>query len=333
MAKAPPRTSVYYDRTASDELRHELQPNGAFGYLVDFVNKHHLADIQFRSYPHTSACRATLYVGLTKVLDVHERHGAFWLQGKVSDPSWDPAWSGKHPASWFTRYPVAGYVDGAVRAVADQFTKEGAVQAMLCTRAANLLTVVDREAVVGFVDDATRQAIYAELQDPLTNACTPTPSLPWFVPKRFGGELDLLAIDDAGRVLIVEIKPGSATSGITWAPIQATFYARLFRRWAAEAGSQALQIINAMVQQRVELGLSRVSSAPLVEPLEFVPIVAIGGQPKSPAALPRMRHVQAALLSAGVGEQGLEVWEVEEAVRARKLPVLDDNGTIGPWTS
>lgn len=325
------KAAVYYDRTASPELRGELQPKGAFGYLADFVRKHHLADLQFRSYPHTAASRATLYVGLTKVLDVHERNGTFWLAGKVDDASWQQAWADKHPATWFRDQPVAAYVDGAVRAVADRFTNEGAVQAMLCTRASNFLTVVDREAVVGFADKATQSAIYDELQRPLAEACRPGPAAPWFVPKRFGGELDLLAIDDAGRLLVIEIKPASATTGITWAPLQASFYARLFRRWADEVGPAAITILQSMVQQRVELGLTRDPPRALVEPLQIVPIVAIGGPPTNPIALPRMRVVQAALLEAGVGDPDLEVWEVEEAVRSRKLPPTDSTAATGMW--
>jgi hypothetical protein len=51
----------------------------------------------------------------------------------------------------------------------------------------------------------------------------------------------------------------------------------------------------------------------LKDPIEIVPVVAIGGA-MSPNALLRLRQVQRALLDAGVGWPSLEVWKVEESV-------------------
>lgn len=120
------------------------------------------------------------------------------------------------------------------------------------------------------------------------------------------------------------MKPASATSGITWAPLQATFYARLFRAWAKEVGDTSCEILRSMLKQRIELGLTRDPVRPLRSPIEFVPIVAIGGTPSSPKALPRLQKVQSALLAGGVGEDALEVWLVEESVRCTVVPTVQD---------
>ena len=39
---------------------------------------------------------------------------------------------------------------------------------------------------------------------------------------------------DLARARIDEVKHGGDTAGVAWAPLQAAFYARLFRRWAAD---------------------------------------------------------------------------------------------------
>lgn len=323
---------MYYDRTVSPALIDELRPDGRFGYLAELTRKQHLADLQLRGYPTTTRCWATLYVGLTKVLDVHENKGMFRLAGKLSDEAWDPAWAQPHPAAWFDHERIAKYVWGAIGNVDARFTNEGAVQAMLCTRASPLFSVIDREAVVGFTNTAERQAIHNALQDPLVAACVPDAVASWFKPKRFGGELDLLAVDDEGRLLVVEVKPASATSGITWAPFQATFYARLFSAWADEVGPASTAALESMLRQRVELRLTRDPLRPLRQPLEVVPVVAIGGlHDPSKEALKRMWQVQHALLHAGCGSVALEVWRVEETVSRRPLtPNSSTAGAEGP---
>lgn len=315
---------MYYDRTVSKALVDELRPTRAFGFLAGLARTWHLADLQLRAYPGKHRCWATLYVGLTKVLDVYEHHGSFRLKGKIDDPAWDSVWEQAHTAAWFRHQAeVAAYVRGAMGKVAERFTNEGAVQAMLCTRASHLFSVIDREAVIGFDDTIARKATYEAVQSPLLAACQPDQTAAWFKPKSFGGELDLLAVDDEGRILVVEVKPGSATSGIAWSPLQATFYTRLFRSWADEAGDDAPRILRSMLAQRVDLGLTRDPLRAPRTPVEFVPVVAIGGSPSSPQALPRLRRVQSALLDAEVGDPALQVWLVEESVSRTVAPAVD----------
>jgi hypothetical protein len=314
---------MYYDRTVSAELRSALSRGGPFDFLTAIGRDRHLADLQLRGYPGKRRYWATLYCGLTKVLDLFERNGDFWLAGGKfwqADGGWKPSWETRRPAAqwWAEADAIAGYVDAAIRSVGTRFTNEGAIQAMLCTRASTLFSTIDREAVVGFENNAGRTAVYAGLQDPLHAACPPDPALKWFVPKRFGGELDLLAVDDDGRLLVVEVKPGSATAGITWAPLQAIFYAELFRAWSDQVGKAGADSLNAMLQQRVDLRLERDHGRRVEHPVRIVPVVAIGGTPKSPQAIPRLEKVRSALLAGGRWTD-LEVWIVEESVARTTL--------------
>src|SRR4051812_32555118 len=104
---------MYYDRTVTKTLIDELRPGGAFGFLTRVPKTWHLTDLQLRGYPNKRRCWATLYVGLTKVLDVVEHNGMFRLKGKMDDPVWDPEWEQAHPADWFLAQPgVAVYTLG-----------------------------------------------------------------------------------------------------------------------------------------------------------------------------------------------------------------------------
>jgi hypothetical protein len=312
---------MYYNRKISQALVEALGPGGPFSLLARYAKTQYLADLQLRGYPHSKRCWATLYCGITKVLDVYERDGLFCLKGKRESPMWDKTWEeGRKLDEWQSAGKrLNKYIDRAIRDVGERFTKEGNIQAMLCTRAADLFSVIDRETIIGFSNKAERIATYLRLQGPLHAAFPHDPGRPWFVPKKFGGKLDLLAVDHDGRLLAIEVKPGSNLVGITWAPIQATFYAELLRAWFKEEGQNTLRALQEMLQQRIDLELTRDPNRSLKYPLDIVPIVAIGGAPKSAEALPRLKTVQQALLDAKVGYPSLEVWQVEDSVKREIL--------------
>jgi len=252
------------------------------------------------------------------VLDVHERYGQFWLKGAAADPSWVQRQQIEY---WLgLEEHLDHQVWSEIGRVRQSFTSEVAVQAMLCTRASDLFSVVDRETVIGFPSTADRIATYERLQAPLRDAFPTRASAPWLVPKKFGGELDLLAVDPDGRLLAIEVKPGSATAGITWAPLQATFYARLLQSWAEEAGPESATIIERMLGQRVAVNLTPDPIRPVRVPLEVVPVVAIS-RGASKAAIERLHVVQETLLDAAAGFSTLEDWKVWDTVgRTRSTP-------------
>ena len=307
---------MYYDRTASAALIEALKPSGPLAVLTSFAKRQHLADLQLRSYPSKSGCWATMYFGLTKLIDVHERNGLFWAKRGKHGDGWIDLWNSKRPAEqWANDGQVLDhFLRHAAAEVGARFTNEGAVQSMLCTRAAHLFSVVDREAVIGFESTKHREQAYAEVRAPLEAALPANPSLPWLKPKRFGGELDLLAIDERGRLLAIEVKPGSSTSGVTWAPLQAAFYAGLFRKWSETVADPASSL-HSMLKQRMDLGLTVDPVRALKTPIEVVPIVAIGGDP-SAAAVQRMFHVREALVDQGLLDEAFEIWQVSEQVVA-----------------
>jgi len=136
----------------------------------------------------------------------------------------------------------------------------------------------------------------------------------------FGGELDLLALDRAGRLLAVEVKP-RGTSTLRWAAAQATVYARLWERWLAATDLPHLagEILDGMAEQREALGLSKPRTS-TGTPTNVVPVVAVQ-RGASPVLLDDLRAVQRTLLEQGVGHPALELHEVSLSGRLTPLPV------------
>src|SRR3954453_20176862 len=105
-----------YDRTVSTNLLGALR-SGPFAFLARIARTQHLADLQLRGYPATKRCWATLYCGLTKVLDVIERGGAIRLRGVSNRPQWIAGWEGSRPiGDWAAKAALVDeYIDGAIR--------------------------------------------------------------------------------------------------------------------------------------------------------------------------------------------------------------------------
>jgi len=226
-------------------------------------------------------------------------------EGILPWATWSPA------AQLMDAWPAfEAYMTRQFNGVAPRWTKEGAVQAMLCANGGESYQVIDREAVFGFRDTAERERVHEELRTPLLDALDVlAPAGWWRPPASLGGELDILAVDARGRLLVMEVKPADSLAGITWAPLQVSFYARLFQHWSEAVGEESAGILNRMLGQRIAIGLQEQSSVSLSYPLDIVPVIAIG-DPVHPQGLARLQAVQAQLLKAGQGDDNLEVWRV-----------------------
>jgi len=305
-----------YDRTVSPALIDALGPGGPFSFLVRYAKTQPLMDLQLRGYPNSDRYWATLYCGLTGVLDVYERDGKFWLKGNSKSGEWNKSWAEKRQlGDWrLAEEQLDKYLKREIlRGRNLRFTYEGKIQAILCKASVGRFGIIDREVIFGF-PEGERGRTNKELLEPLHDACRcALPDEGWSVPKKFGGKLDFLAIDPNGRLLAIEVKSAFNLVGITWAPLQATFYADLVKRWSKEVRQKSQDILHKMLQQRIDLGLTRGPNPQLKYPLEIVPVVAFGGPPTSPHAIPRLNKVKKALIDAN-RYKSIMVWQVEGSV-------------------
>jgi hypothetical protein len=311
---------VFYDRGVSDRLLDALDIGGVLHPLLTrALRRPGLLDLQLRGYPGKPECWASLYVGLTSVLDVFEHrnwgfrmavHPTHAERGRF-DPIWRKWHSGEELATIWQEVEV--YLSQVIPLVdRHHIYPEGRVHAALCSRAIPEFAVVDREASVAFTNNAEKLSVLGRLAGAYRAAIAqarPSGTLPT-EPLSLGTGCDLLAVDRRGRLLVMEAKPSSSTRGITWGPVQVGVYADLVRAWATET-SRPAQILNRMLQQRVRLGLSPELGVRLREPLDIVPVIAIGGEVRSKIALTRLAEVQRALLANQVGWPNLEIWQVD----------------------
>jgi len=307
--------TVYYDRKASPALQAALAPGGVAHDLVRRHVRDRRTDLHLRGYPHTREKRATLYCGLTAALHLNERGGQFWLD---ASPTWrayggDLPWKQRlSPTDLADCWPlVDAYLDRVVPAIVATkwFGKEGQVQNAVTRLRAEHMTVFDREAVPGFSNTRERQSIMEEEADGV-RARLGAVDEPWWLVPRLGNECDAVALDLAGRMLCVEVKPANATHGIAWAPLQAAYYAQLFRRWTAADPNHA-KTLESFIDQRAAIGLLPEGRRDVPSPLAIVPVVVIGMGPVSNEALRRCKVVRDRLIDGGA-EREIPVWRLTD---------------------
>jgi hypothetical protein len=131
--------------------------------------------------------------------------------------------------------------------------------------------------------------------------------LRWAVPP-FRDRIDALAIDAAGRVLVIAARDGSDARRTGWAPAQLAMHIALARRWAAQDTVLAADVLEQQRSQRLRLGLLAPAArgCVIVRPLELVPVLVLSGAPTDAIAR-RMERVAAAVTAAGGDLSGLEL--------------------------
>jgi hypothetical protein len=322
--------SIRYDRRVSHDFLTNFLDGGVARSLTEYAGKARFpVDLQMRHNPKTGIDHASLYVGLTSVLNVmakpkpapslaldahktwSEGPYGFDLQWRIATPteSWRPKW-----------VAVEEYLEKVIPSASVTHGRtEGAVQAAASAFSDDTRVMLDREVVPHFLNTAVKSAVIAPISQSLATALarrTPVPGKP---PSSFGAECDLLAVDEDGRLLAVEVKP--SVSSLVWTPAQATMYARVLQAWVNDDDGDTpgwRAVITGMLEQRHQLGLAPQFAPTLPDRPVVVPVIAVQ-RGASPELLRRLWKVQEALLGEGVGDPSLEVYEVSLSGRLNRI--------------
>lgn len=191
-------------------------------------------------------------------------------------------------------------------------TREGIVQANVSGYRDDTRAVLDREVAPHFRDAATKKQIHDSYKLPLLSALEGLTAVKGQPPKSLGLECDALAVDAEGRLIALEIKPGSVGT-LAWVAAQATMYSRMLQHWVDnDPGWQST--VTKVFEQRAALGL--VSSDFVLPALQQRVVPAVAFQRiASPEYIKRMHAVQDALLEAGVGDPDLRFYAVAPSGR------------------
>ncbi len=310
---------ITYDRRVSSMFR-DLFASGDHGAgvassLVSYARHARFpVDLQFRREAHGNRLTATLYVGLTAVLNLHMSSKGLWLsvhKTHQKNGGFDEAWTVRRTvdelaAIWLD---VERYLDRIIPIAAQSHgRKEGAVQAAITSFANDRLFVIDREVTPAFEDEKHKDAFMRECEAPILDLLSKADLDFGGPPKRLGNECDALAVDADGRLLAVEVKPlGVGT--IAWVAAQAAMYARIMQGWVDSAGEQAADVVLGMFDQRAKIGLLS-GSVEIATPLEVVPVVALQ-RGASQELIRRMLQVRDVLAAdAQLGIPPVEIFEV-----------------------
>lgn len=317
-----------YDRRVNDALLAALEPNGWAHDLVEYSRSGMWGlDLRLRGRALKDH-RATLYVGTTKVLDLFvSESGRARLSAansyRTGDLGWDEAWTRTtEQAELADRWSaVSDYLDQSIARVISQETylQEGIVQAAI-GNATSRWTYVDREVALSFADTAEKEAFLAATSRPWVELAERADRPAWWKLPGISTECDLLAIDDDGGLVAVEVKPHCASATATaWSPVQARQYADQLQAWLGVAGSEAAQILTEMLQQQARIGTRLSTDVPNVDvdrPVRAV--VAIDARTR-PVQRDRMAEVMQHYRESGNGLRA-EVYEVDLIGRLAPVP-------------
>lgn len=310
---------IRYDRRVSSQFLAHFEPGGVAASLASYCKSGLFpVDLRFRRGAKSGAEHASLYVGLTSVLNVrsaksgklrldvhktHQKRGAF-----------NADWSApRTPAELDAIWPdVELYLDRIIPIAAQSHgTKEGAVQAAIAAHRSRERLVLDREVTPSFRDKRAKKRYMNECQQPILDLLAGADLGFGGVPKSLGNECDAIALDDTGRLLAVEVKPLGVGS-IAWVAAQATMYARILQRWIESdhaPGHEPAEVLREMAEQRHAVRLAPSLEVTLAEDERVVPVVALQRR-ASPVMVKRMLAVRDVLAQHDLGVEPVEIYEV-----------------------
>lgn len=210
------------------------------------------------------------------------------------------------------RKNVKSYLAGIRSDVANRYyanEKEGFWQNKLCIYygpkcdESKEWLIVDRECVLGFGTGEDKEKFYKQKREKYQNIRTSMQSADqkaWGTPKKkgFGDELDMLAISPSKELIAIELKHGSNTSGIYWAPLQVSVYHDAF----GEVLESISEGIKTMVVQKVKSGLLPQTALARLPQGNFTSIRSVVAIGKPPSVRSRCWKKMAEVLAAMTNE-------------------------------
>ena len=253
-----------YDRAPSERLKTLLSPGGFLEPLLG-LTKWRVADLELDVHFRVND-EVQVYCGLTRILNVRRnRNGAVNISAHQTYSEQDCAqgilrqWD-TDDADEF-RESLDAYLS-KVKVRKSHTAREGAIQ-FLWSRVTYPWTPFDREAVLSYSIQAeskeAREFDQVNLARTALRAIVETQRKSagqrdrWTEPPTGGREIDQLAIDSEGRLVLVELKDASASSAsVYYTPLQLLHYVWEWHDALESVRGQLQELLDA----RVALGLT-----------------------------------------------------------------------------
>ncbi len=259
---------MYYNRTLSNSFSKLLEKDGKLRWLFNFVKKQ--PEIDFLIGKNNSKEWISIYRGLSRVLTISKTKeiNIIKLDGAEAYKTILPKLYGKR----LTSIIFEKELDQILLAVSKnekfdkyyQNKKEGYYQNILsrefgiCGNADDNFVIIDKEAVIGYLNQKEKdtefnkiQPKYKRLQKDISVKNNKRYGKN-IEKKPVGNELDFLALDKNGNILLIEYKHGTNTSGIYLSPIQIGMYYDIFTNFPK---SDLEKTVFEMLIQKQKIGL------------------------------------------------------------------------------
>ena len=314
--KKDEQPDMYYDRTLSNKFSKLIEPEGELRWLFDFVKRR--PDLDFQIGKNNSKEWISVYRGLTRIISITYNTKCL-LNDRIQYINIDGADSYK-----LIDTSKAINLYGNRKAINLNFSnnltkllteidsnkdyaryynnkKEGYYQTILskdhgigCD--SNIpFVIIDKEAVIGYKNETIKsdkfinplQNKYKKLQKKISSIDA-TRYGKDLDEKSIGNELDFVALDKEGNILLIEYKHGTNTAGIYLSPLQIGLYADIFNAFPL---IDLKASISSMFDQKQKMGLINPSWQKPKEFKKIIPVLIISNLNKKSAAEDRFKEI------------------------------------------
>ena len=278
----------YYDRTLSTSFSQLIEKDGQLRWLFDFVKEQD--DLDFLIGKNKDEEWISVYRGLSRVIKISKRIKSETIKIDGAD-----AYKIINPDLY--KSPITKNFQSSLSELLEKVRenekfdryyknkKEGYYQNELsrkhgiCGVSNSEFVIVDKEAVIGYDNQDCKvvmfrqqhQQKYKDLQKEIS-IISPTEYGKDLEKKSIGNELDFIAVDKTGNILLIEYKHGTNTSGIYLSPLQIGLYYDLFTNFDRETFEKS---ILSQLKQKQTIGLIN-SSWKIPEKLkEIIPVLIL----------------------------------------------------------
>jgi hypothetical protein len=266
---------MYYDRKLSESFATLLEKNGKLRWLFEYVKRNN--ELDFLIGRNNSKEWISVYRGLSRIVTINPYKYSDDIKLSAAqayehiDKTKNLELYGKHKPNKIFSKQLNVIINEIKKD--EKFNryfnnkKEGYFQNILsrqygiCGKADDPFVIVDKECVIGYkdIDEKDKEykkfsQEYKSLQKRISNNN----------PKRFGrdlqkkpigNEVDFLAVDSNGAILLIEYKHGTNTSGIYLSPLQIGMYYDLFSECRNRDRTKFDSTIISMLKQKQKIGL------------------------------------------------------------------------------
>lgn len=231
---------MYYNRTLTDDFAQLLMAGGQLRWWYDFVKSR--VDLDFLIGKNNKAEFISIYRGLTRIMTIKPTRNAGIVNIDAA-PSYKEIaqeFFGVKSVSSITKEPIELIINHLMaNGIKDRYygnKKEGYYQNELsrkygiCSSDDSDFVIIDKEAVIGYENESEKKQLFSSLQDGYKELQRKISNLDSdkygkdLDKRAIGNELDFLALNKNGDVLLIEYKHGSNTSGIYLSPLQIGLY-------------------------------------------------------------------------------------------------------------